>query len=282
MMPKTQASRAIGMSAVLVAFLLVTIFGALLAPWDIADSDWMRYFRPAALHPLDDPYRFAWACYPPWLFLLLHPIAILPPSIGYGVFISLGFVTLAVYCRDWWRVLLLALSMPVLAALHYGQVDIFLPLAFLLPPQWSLLLVTCKPHILGWWALARAWRGGLRLFLPVVAVTLCSFLVWGFWPARVPGSTQAVDWRTSHSISQVGIIGAILLVVSGPMGQAEWLALGLLTSPYVLFYHLVPVLAFIYRRERAWVLIGLTVITWLVGLAMVKGGFYGSTYWSIF
>ncbi len=229
-------------------------------PWvDVEGSDWVQWFRPCALS-LRDPFAPRPIAYPPWLFLVLWPLAILPAPIGFGLIVALDVLILAIYVRSIWRVLLLCLSWPVMLALVYGQIDPLLVLVFMLPARWALVAASMKPQIVCWFALR---RGRLAAFLPLGLVVLGSLILWGWWPGRL--SMERLAWEVAVDLDWPKLVPVGLALLASSDGLA-WLGAGILLSPYVLPYHLTPVLAYAYRRGHPLLLLAITVVSWLVVL----------------
>lgn len=227
---------------------------------DIAGSDWHVTFRPAARH-LADPYQPRPGSYPPWLFALLWPLAILPGDAGFGIVVAMDILVLACYVRAPWRAILLILTWPVMLALVYGHVDPLLVLVFMLPPGWGLLAASIKPHLVGVFAIRRALGRGWASFIPLVIIFVVSLLLWGWWPARFSLSNLA--WAECIELGWPRWVPLGVLLMLIPRGWA-WLAAGLLLSPYVLPYHLTPLLAYVYRRGHPVLLISISILSWAV------------------
>lgn len=224
-------------------------------------GDWTLFFRPAALN-LCDPYIITGAAtYWPWFFVVLYPLALLPQNMGFGILATLSVVVLMAYTKEWWRCLLLCASMPVIAVLAHGQVDALLVVAFMLPPGWDLLAAAMKPQAIFCAILRRnmskiTWK----VVVPVVVFLVMSFIIWGWWPSSLSVGHLHMEQRNLGWPYLVGL-GVLLLMQKD---IRWWLIGGLFLTPYLASYHLVPVLAYFYRRERWWVLILVTVATWIV------------------
>jgi hypothetical protein len=156
--------------------------------------DWQLAFRPSSLTILEgkSPYVFpVWN--PPWILLLLSPIALLSPNLG-----SSAMFTLGLFMSTWAAVRIgakpliavaFALSPMVIGNAENGNIDWIVLLGATLPPQLGLFLVLAKPQIgagiaLFWliesWKIG-GWRLVLRTFTPVAFVILISFAFYGFW-----------------------------------------------------------------------------------------------------
>lgn len=211
--------------------------------------DWEAAFRPAAREvlALRSPYNIEGYLNPPWLLALLLPLALLPPSVGYGVLVvmSLAGFAYAAY-RFGAKPLTLAVflaSPPVIHSLLNGNVDFVPVLGFVLPPQIGLFFVTVKPQM-GWvvvvfW-LVEGWRQGgwrevARVFGPVTLAAALSFVLWGLWPLRFERELQ-LWWNASLWPASIPV-GVALAVAAIRTRRIEY-AMGAspCLSPYVLLH----------------------------------------------
>ncbi len=247
-------------------FLLVALLFALFyasmegcAYWTV--DDWATCFRPAARR-FDNPYEAVPSAYPVWYFVALSPLAVLPVHLGHGVLTALSLLVLIVYVKDWWRAVLLVLSTPVLVGLLYGQIDALLTLAFMIPTDYALLVVSMKPiALLGWGV--RKWLASKHPFytmIPVVSIFLASYIVWGPWWDKLTFTGLAVNHSLDLHWPAMIPIGILLLLTKD---ERLWLVGSLFLTPFLMRYHLTPLLAYFYRRERWYVLVIVTVVTWL-------------------
>ena len=211
--------------------------------------DWGVFFRPQALDPYSKP-----GMYPPWVFTALLPLAVLPVHLGYGALVTLSLLIIVKYTGKWWRTLLLVLCQPVMECLFIGQIDCLMILAFMAPPNLTLLVTACKPQAMLAYGLRRSTKTGLVILSSVI---LLSLAIWGNWPARLSGTDLAWGWNQfKYAMIPIGIV----LVLN--QKELLWLAGGALITPFLLPYHLTPLLAYVYKRERWWVLVLVTLSTW--------------------
>lgn len=234
---------------------------------DLAGTDWVLFFRP---HALDLAGLFAGVQhYPPWLFVLLRPLALLPWWVGYlGIWV-LSLLVAIRYLRTWWRVLLFAVSTPMMLTLLYSNVDALLITALMTPLWMALLVVSCKPQALSGW-IVRRWiaRGRLWHLIPLVILFVASLVAWGWWPARLGTGALADSLSITTWWPWTVPLGLALLATQSP---ALWLVGSAMLSPYLQLYHLAPMLAFLYRRAGLAGALAMTAISWVALVAMTGG-----------
>ncbi len=172
-----------------------------MAPWGPggttipSTTDWRDVFLPS-IHKLfqgENPYGSG-LYNPPWVLVLLSPLALFPVRLSAALACVLNFVVYgAIAYRLGAKPLALAafLISPLVMYNGYdGNLDWFPTLGLLMPPQIGLFFVLAKPQIgigvAAFWAV-EAWRKGgwkeaLRVFAPVSIAFLLSFGVYGLWP----------------------------------------------------------------------------------------------------
>ncbi len=166
--------------------------------------DWKNNIRQGSLDLIAGrtPYTQVIRCLPPWAYLMLAPIALLSPDLGTAVMFVLSYmVYILVLTRlkaKLLAILSFVLSFFALVNAQNGNVDFLAVLGFIMPPQIGLFFVVIKPQIVAgiavFW-LVEAWRVGklrevLRIFGPVTAAYLISFVLYGLWPLRLAGMTS--------------------------------------------------------------------------------------------
>jgi hypothetical protein len=204
---------------------------------------------------------------PPWLAILLAPLAALPVRAGLAALLGL---TLA---GGWFaartlggRPLVLLLSAPMFWVLWWGQIDVLPLIALALAAlgssrrSWAMLaaaliLAAIKPHVVAvpvlalWW-----WSPGARLRSMAAAGALLglSLLAWGNWLpvvfARVLDFARSTTYRpwnaTLGPIALPLFIPALFAPLSRSQRLAALTATAMLVSPYMPFYSTLPLLAF--------------------------------------
>jgi hypothetical protein len=237
--------------------------------------DWHETFRPAAVAVLhaSSPYTIKGFLNPPWAILPFVPLALFPEAVGRAIVLLGSATALGVTAyRLGARPLALAaflVSPIVMHGLLNASVDWLVLLGFILPPQIGLFFVIIKPQVgftlvLFW--LIESWRTGklketTRIFWPITAATLASFLVFGFWPLRF-GQTLSYWWNASLWPESIPV-GLVLLVAAYKQRNARY-AMGAAPclSPYVLFHSWMGALVALAAAEAEMVaaVIGLWVL----------------------
>lgn len=219
-------------------FVITTLVLALLTPvW----NDWVRFYQPAALNLLhgQSPYTITGIFHPPWLFVLMIPLALLPWQIGAAL---VGALTLFAYAYTAERagarllVLVLFLTSPqVLWAIYLTSMDWVVLLGLFLPPWLGLFFVLVKPQIgigaAALWAF-QAWKtGGLRrlfwTFAPVSAAVVVAIAIFGLW-FRDTSFVVTGDWNTSFFPYSIPV--GLVLIVSAIRRSDRFRAL--IASPF--------------------------------------------------
>jgi hypothetical protein len=180
-------------SAVVISFIVLVniIFLSIHRP-----HDWELWFRPAALMVLhgQSPYNLPLFFSPPWLFILLIPLSLLPAKIG-SVLVAIanpaayGFVAHKLGAKPW-VILAILMTPQICFGVYNPNFDWVVALGLLMPPEIGLFFVLVKPQIgiavaLFW--LVEAWRTGkfreiVRVFWPISITFLASLFIFGIWP----------------------------------------------------------------------------------------------------
>lgn len=243
--------------AIVFSFLVLTYAAYVLLPvhenanppitwgWGV---DWKGTIRPGSLDLIagHTPYTSVIRCLPPWVYLAVSPVAVLPPEVGTaGIFVLTylvySFVLYRLKAKPWVILAFLCNSFTLMNAKN-GNVDFLAVLGFILPPQIGLFFVLIKPQIgIGitvYW-LVEAWKKGkflevFRVFAPVTIAYLISFLFYGFWPLKIVGITKDVY---NAGLWPVGIIIGLVLMVKSLRDKNPLYAMGAspFLAPYVNF-----------------------------------------------
>jgi hypothetical protein len=210
----------------IVIIIIVVVISAPLIP---AGIDWSNVLRPATiafLH-LENPYQIEGMFNPPWFFLLLAPIAILPVHIGGVIFFWLNLVTWIVLSKklsngSMLSVIAVVTSPMVFNGLLARNADFLVMWGLLLPTDLAVFFLAIKPQVGGavllYIALKVYQDGGLRklvrTFISPFLMILFSFAAYGLWPLNA-GKAINLPWNASP-IKILGwpsiIIGLVLFV----------------------------------------------------------------------
>jgi hypothetical protein len=236
----------------LVVGLFVVLFFVLMQ--FAAGGDWAAVFRPHTLTLLEgrNPYDGPLFVNPPWVFLVLAPLALLPPVIGSVLFALIGA---AGYLWAITRLkakptalIFIVLTPGFLAALFNPNFDWAVALGYTLPPQIGLFFVLTKPHISAplviFW-LIETWRAGgfrkvLWVFAPVLAAYAISFVIFGPWVLHMGGSVNNLS--NTANVWPWGLLAGSVLTTAALRLRKANLALiaGPFISPYLAPYSWLP------------------------------------------
>lgn len=224
--------------------LLLFVFTFLPVTYD----DWVRFLRPAAL-AWHSPY-VPGVYNPPWLFLLLHPLALLPERVGAGALMTLSLAIVAAYTGTPWKTLLVGLSAPMVSLFTVGQVDALMLLGLMAPAVVGMPILMTKPQGV-FLALLRRIDG--RSVLSVAVLLALSVLVWGRWWDHTLDGSRVVGSRHSVSPFPFGIPAGILALWLGLRRRSD----GLLClaspclAPYFQMSSMLPAVAALVREARS-------------------------------
>lgn len=205
---KASAPRHAALAAALGVLAFVT------APLIAAGIDWSTILRPATLAfwQLRNPYHTIGNLGPPWLFVLLAPIAALPVDLGGVVLFWLNLATWVIVSKKLGtggvlNVLAVVTSPMVVNGLLARNVDFLVMWGLLLPPELAVFFLTIKPQVGGaalvYLAVQEYRRGGIRrlvrIFLVPCSISVLSFLAYGLRFSDARGSLD-VPWNASPLI----------------------------------------------------------------------------------
>jgi hypothetical protein len=183
---------------------------------------------------------------PPWVALLLLPLAILPPGTGAqlntlaGLFVF-AYVAFRLKSKPITTIAFL-FSPPLILSLAFSNIDWIPALGLVLPPPIGLFFIMTKPQIgIGvsiYWLVAAYQSGGIRkvikTFLPIGAAFLLSFAVYGLYPLRA-NKLLDIWWNTSMSPASIPIGLALLFYAIREHRLGFALIAGALLSQYMSF-----------------------------------------------
>lgn len=230
--------------------LCLLLLGIMIALFAVAPikhfyRDWQT-FRAAARHVLagESPYASPKYYNPPWLAVLLVPLALLPTHLGWAVLSTLSLVVTAAVARrylnnDLLKVVLVLLSPPLLYTIRLGQVDALLLAALLLPAHFWPLAALTKPQLLAGLVGGVDREKATIAIVLVVLVLAASIGAFGLWPLEVasgPGldGSWNVGWNAWAGFwpFQVPVFTALLLAGRKRKDALMLLAASPFLSPY--------------------------------------------------
>ena len=189
----------------------LTIFVGLSLPFIPTGIDWTDVLRPAtiAFLRLQNPYQIQGSLNPPWLFVLLAPIAILPENIGGALLFWLNLATWMVIAKKLGSgnvicFLAVVTSPMVINSLVAGNVDFLVMWGLLLPPELAIFFLTIKPQVGGaalfYIALRTYHESGTKRVLQIFAIPLAlitlSLILYGAWPLEA-NKILNMSWNAS-------------------------------------------------------------------------------------
>jgi hypothetical protein len=231
--------------------------------WDIYRQASLDFLR--GLNPMLTPLYSA----PPWLCLLIAPLAILPRWFGYvlGAFILLNVVIVIVkqLKGDVWTILLACTTPFVLHNILYGSVEWVPLLGMLMPPTWGLLWVSGKPQSGAGAVLFHVIQAARRklsftTLIPLGVAGGLSLILYHY-PFSMRPPPPDVLANASYAIFPWGVpVGLALVAWAAKRGDA-WLAYAAspLLVPFFTSHTLIGAFLVLAARSRRW-----AVLAWLV------------------
>jgi hypothetical protein len=249
------------------SFLLASLV-AVLWHLPVTYGDWWGFFRPAALS-LGHPYQVSRVFNPPWAFVLLYPLAVLPGRWGGVAIALLSIVAIALYLRSPVRVLAASASAPFIFVIVLAQLDALALYGLMLPASLGPLLILIKPQGSLLAVLKRINRHSLLI---LACVLLTSFLVWGFWPTEMLRAGLVPDELRNATFLPYSLPLTPVLLFYGLRKRSDallcWATLCI--SPYFQTHSLLPAVAATIRETKDWrIWAAVTVLSWLVYAAHV-------------
>jgi uncharacterized membrane protein len=255
-------------------FLLVIFFFAYTHNNPLTDWDSYRSAVFAMLHGQTNPpgmYN------PPWIYIPLIPLALLPPALGNAIIAILCYLIYYFVARKLgadFLTTLIFLSMPQIFFLsHNGSIDWIIPLGFILPTWLGLFIILAKPQIglavAIFWGIASLRENGfwktIKTFAPVtIAYALFILIYRPEW-----GNLMGKSWDAS--IWPFGIPIGLALLAQAIIKRDQHLSIlaSPFLAPYIGFYSWPA--ALLGLANRKWVMISAVVGMWTI--AILKGYF---------
>lgn len=222
-------------------------------------GDWMNCFRPAALNWRDPYEESLWPLFnPPWLFLILHPLSLLPPRVGAATFMLCSFAAVAVYVRSPLKTFLVGVSAPMVVLFTLGQVDALPLVGLVIPGGFGIPFLMLKPQGIYLTALRRI---NLKSMSITLLVLVLATAIWGPWWQHLVGGTRAATFPHNRSLFPYSAIVGFVPLYFGIKRQSDVLlcVASLCFSPYYQITSLLPVVAAVARATSDYRLILATV-----------------------
>lgn len=259
------SSNAAKLIKVAIATIALLTVAALFMAASAFGADWLNYFRPAALN-LSNPYVVPGIFNPPWLFVILAPLAHLPPRIGVVILATFTLVVIVAYTKSAPKAIALALSAPAIATLQNGQIDALCILALAAPVWASLPLLMMKPQGVFLAGLRRLNHRSIAVLLTVLAI---SFLIWGLWPLAILDTPQILDspWNCSFFPESLVLTAIILAWLkfhpTSRYADALLCLASLAATPYFVIHSALPTVAlFIKNTDNKITCFLITALSW--------------------
>ena len=222
----------------------------------------------ADFHPPDVPF----IDYPPWITLLVWPVR----SMTVAKALTLTALAFALWRSNAKPVhyLLAFTSLPLYGNLWLSQYE-FIPLFGLMLLPWGLPLAITKPQVAAWGVMAWWLRQPhkWKIAIAVAAGVLLSFLVYGWWPARLQTPTtintyyNLSAWYWGGAVMGFVAVVAALIVTLKTRDMDQAMALGALATPYIQSHSYLLLLPALVRLS-GWRLVAVWLTTWL-GIAAI-------------
>ncbi|HEY4760132.1 MAG TPA: hypothetical protein VIH42_06095 [Thermoguttaceae bacterium] len=198
--------------------------------------DWDTTFRPAILALLNGE---AFNIYnPPWVLFPLIPFAVMG-SEGRVMMLLFGLLSFLLAIKSLGAgklgTVAVLLSPFVYESLAWGNVEWLALLGVAATPTIGILLLMIKPQMTFGLILLKliARKDRARVAILVAAVTLLSFMFFGFWPLKTLSYNQFVGSEVNLALFPWAIPAGIILLFIGLRFKKQWAALA--ASP--LFMH---------------------------------------------
>lgn len=236
-------------------------------------TDWFQ-IRWSILEMLQGRSPYTNAVFnPPWVFVLLIPLAVLPFKLSVSLlsFISIAALGLVAFKlgKSPLALILVMITPAAIRQVVDPNLEWMVALSFILPPQIGVFFALAKPQlglpVVIFWLVEAFRRGGwrevVRVFAPVTLVTLITFAWMGFWPLKVTELSS-----TMHNVSMwpTSIPFGLALLVFALRKRSQNLAIlsAPFLAPYYGFYSLhIPMLGLLSSR---WELIAACIGMWLM------------------
>ncbi len=245
--------RILAYSRGIASFFLLGCLVVALYYFPVSYGDWRFFFRPAALS-LTNPYQVKGILNPPWTFVLLYPLALLPERWGGVAIALLSIIAIAIFLRSPAKLLAMSASAPFIFVIVLAQLDALVLYGLMLPASLGPLLTV----------LNRISRHSLIIF---AGVFMISILVWGFWPAQMLRAGLVPDELRNASFFPYSLPLAPILIFFGIRQKSDaclcWATL--CVSPFFQMHSMLPAIACTIQETKDWRIWALlSILSWLM------------------
>lgn len=255
--------RILAYSRGIASFFLLGCLVVALYYFPVSYGDWRFFFRPAALS-LTNPYQVKGILNPPWTFVLLYPLALLPERWGGVAIALLSIIAIAIFLRSPAKLLAMSASAPFIFVIVLAQLDALVLYGLMLPASLGPLLIMIKPQGALLTVLNRISRHSLIIF---AGVFMISILVWGFWPAQMLRAGLVPDELRNASFFPYSLPLAPILIFFGIRQKSDaclcWATL--CVSPFFQMHSMLPAIACTIQETKDWRIWALlSILSWLM------------------
>lgn len=238
----------------------------ILTDWDIYRGAALSLLR--GLNPMLSTYYSA----PPWMCLLIMPLALLPRWVGY-IFNALVMLVIAIVAvkrlgGDLWAVLLLCTTPFLQHNILYGSVEWVPILGMLIPPTWGSVWVSSKPQSgLGavLYNVVQVVRRKMpvKALIPLAGVGLLSLILYNYPFSMQPPPPQTLA-NASYAVFPWGVPFGLALIAWAIKREDVWLAYAAspLLAPYFTSHTLIGPFLVLVTRSKRW-----AVVAWIAAWA---------------
>jgi hypothetical protein len=234
--------------------------------WDVYRQASLDFLR--GLNPMRTPFNYL----PPWMSLLIAPVAILPRWAGYvvgGVIMLMATIVAVKKLKgDLWTILLVSTTPFLLHNLLWGNLEWVPLLGMLLPSMWGLIWISAKPQsgagvVLYDLAQVARRKMPITVLLPFGVTGLLALLLYQY-PFSIGTPPAEVVATASYDVFPVGVPVGLALIAWAIKHDDRWLAYAAspLLMPYFTSHTLIGPFLVPATRSKRW-----AIIAWIIAWA---------------
>jgi len=236
-------------------------------------TDWDVYRKASldflsGLNPMFTPLNYL----PPWMSLLIAPVAILPRWVGYVVggviMLMVAIVAVKRLKGDVWTILLVCTTPFLLHNILWGNLEWVPLLGMLLPAAWGLIWISAKPQsgagaVLYFLAQVARRKLPLKVLIPFGITGLLGLILYSY-PFSIGTPPADVVATASYDVFPWGVPVGIALIAWAIKREDPWLAYAAspLLVPYFTSHTLIGPFLVLAARSKRWAL-----VAWIAGWA---------------